>query len=129
MHHSRKGISKFAQSSSNALMILGICLGLFSLQEAISAQEAPSKQFTRENVPIGWILNEWYEKSGKQTPMYVCVCTRSICDTSPVWPFRQFFIGETIPALGPTNKNGTEQKGFVCGAVNPNDLPLRGIGG
>jgi hypothetical protein len=57
MRHSSNWIAKLAQSSSNVLMLLGMSLSLFSLPQTASAQEAPSKQFIRKNVPIAWILN------------------------------------------------------------------------
>lgn len=97
--------------------------------ELASAQEPPSKRFTKQDVPLAWIFDEWYRKSGTQIPMYACVCVKASCDPSPGWPFRAFAIGQTIPTLGPTNRNDAERVGFRCSEIPASEFPLRGLGG
>jgi len=100
-----------------------------SQSAVVHAQEAPSKQFIQRDVPLAWIFDEWYRKSGTQIPMFACVCVNSFCDIRAGWPFREFSIGQAIPALGPTNRANAERNGFVCGEIPASEFPLRGIGG
>ncbi len=85
------------------------------------AGDAPSKQFIKRDVPISWILDEWYRKN-PNIPLYACVCTKVYCDNSQSWPFRSFTIGGVVPALGSYNKNQTERIGFVCGQVDAKEI-------
>lgn len=106
---------------------LGLLTVLLMATQSINAQEAPSKQYERdETIPLAWILDEWHKKH-PQVSLYLCVCTKAECDNSQTWPFRRYALGGVLPVLGDANKTGAQQLGFSCGEVEASQL--QGIGG
>ncbi len=103
------------------LVALPLGVSILGFSSPIFAADAPSKQFIERDIPITWILDEWYRKN-PNIPSYACVCTKVYCDNSQSWPFRSFTIGGVLPALGSYNKNSVERVGFVCGQVSSQEI-------
>ncbi|MCL2932092.1 MAG: hypothetical protein MGG11_07365 [Trichodesmium sp. MAG_R03] len=72
------------------LNLLSIALFILGSTIPVTAQEAPTKQFQQQDIPLVWIYDEWYQKYGTTIPMFACVCVRQSCNTRPSWPFRSF---------------------------------------
>ena len=101
------------------LFLIAIPIGVSLLFPRSSYAESATKRFQYTNVPLSSIYNEWIRKNGDRITMYACVCTKSSCDSTDHWPFKNFSVGEVVPALGEFNSNSYRSTGFRCSIVQP----------
>lgn len=66
-----------------------------------------------ETVNLADIVEEW-RGYYVDIPVYQCVCQDDTCRQTEQWPFREFYQYQFTVALGPTNGQFTESKGFNC---------------
>lgn len=100
------------------IMIFVMACAVFIGQRRTWQQQPATKRFVQQNIPLNEIFEEWDRKK-LQGPRYICTCTQARCNSEQSWPFRSFEQGETVPVLGATNKNLSNDAGFTkCSPIN-----------
>tara|TARA_B000000441_G_C21689120_1_gene318439 strand:+ start:174 stop:509 length:336 start_codon:yes stop_codon:yes gene_type:complete len=100
------------------VLIFIIACAVFIGQRRTWQQQPATKRFIQQNIPLKEIFLEWDQK-GLKGPRYICSCTQTRCDSEQSWPFRSFEKGESVPALGATNKDYAIDRGFTtCSPAN-----------
>lgn len=113
---------RFNHKRGFELALLGT--GIWLLTTAVVKAELPATaRYARgENVDLAFIIQEWKRKY-PTTPVFACVCSQAICNSSKAWPFRRFTRYQFNVALGSANAKGDERIGFKCYDINTGHRP------
>lgn len=111
----------YKHSLNIALLATGI---LLATTVPVKTELAPTARYARgENVDLAFIIQEWKRKNPK-TPVFACICTQAVCDSSKAWPFRKFTKYQFNVALGDFNAANLNQKiGFKCHEIETGRPP------